>query len=363
MSSIALRNVTKRFGTTVAVNDVSLEIQDREFVVMVGPTGAGKTTTLRCVAGLEKPDAGSVLFDDRDMLKVSPAARDVAFVFQNYALYPRKTVFENIASPLRARRLSPDRIKAEVERVAGMLHIDHLLARRPTQLSGGEQQRVALGRAVIRTPRAFLMDEPLTNLDFQLRAQMRSELKHIQQELAITFFYVTNDQVEALSMGDRVAVLNKGVLQQVGVPQQVYEHPANLFVATFIGSPRMNLLNCVYDAGAGALVGASNGWSVRASDSLRGGAARAQDSGKLMLGIRAEDVQLFAEIDHGDLEGEVYIVEPLGDRSIYDVRLSSDLIKVKMPPTFMLQSGTRVSVRLNLARAHLFDAVTQLALV
>lgn len=400
MSSITLQNLTKRFGTTVAVNDLSLHIEDREFVVLVGPTGAGKTTTLRCVAGLEPPDKGSVFFGSQNVTKMSPAARDVAFVFQNYALYPRKTVFENIAFPLRARGLSVSEIQARVERVAHKLHIHHLLDRRPAQLSGGEQQRAALGRAMVRTPRVFLMDEPLTNLDFQLRAQMRSELKRIQQELNITFFYVTNDQVEALSMGDRIAVLNQGVLQQVGPPQEIYEKPANLFVAAFIGSTRMNFLPCAYDADAGALVRANSFscnkasppprrdplaerrrgsprfpagltteapltdlWSVRVSDELRAGAQSAKDTGKLILGIRPEDVQLSVETGMGDLEGWVYVVEPLGDRNIYDVQLGSDLIKVKTPPTLILKPGARVSVRFNLARAHLFDGITERTLV
>jgi multiple sugar transport system ATP-binding protein len=363
MASITLQNMTKRFGATLAVDDMSLQVKDREFLVMVGPTGAGKTTTLRCIAGLEKPDAGAILMDDQDVRQVSPAARDIAFVFQNYALYPRKTVFQNMAFPLEARGLSAGQIKAEVGRVAGMLHIDHLLDRRPAQLSGGEQQRVALGRAIVRTPRTFLMDEPLTNLDFQLRAQMRSELKRIQQELSITFFYVTNDQVEALSMGDRIAVLSAGILQQVGPPQEVYEKPANLFVARFIGSVRMNLLRCAYNPDAGTLASVAEGWTTGVPDALRAGAQAGKDRGKLILGIRPEDIQLRTEPgDHG-LVGQVYVTEPLGDRNIYDVQLGPDLIKVKTPPTFVLQPGARVSIHFDLARAHLFDGVTELALV
>lgn len=362
MASITIQNLTKRFGNTVAVNDLSLHIEDRELLVMVGPTGAGKTTTLRCVAGLEKPDTGTILFDGVDMAGLSPAARDVAFVFQNYALYPRKTVRENIAFPLVPRGYSPQQREAEVRRVAQMLRIDHLLDRRPAQLSGGEQQRVALGRAMVRTPHVYLMDEPLTNLDFLLRAQMRTELKRIQQELNRTFFYVTNDQIEALAMGDRVAVLNKGVLQQVGPPQEVYDHPANLFVASFIGSMRMNFLRCTYRTDTGRLVGSDGLWSVPAPEKLRAVARNGGDPGQLILGIRPEDIQLVDGGTDDTFKGEVYVVEPLGDRNIYDVRVGPALIKVKMPPTYLREAGAPVSVRFNMARAHLFDARTEQAL-
>ncbi len=364
MASITIQNLTKRFGRIIAVADLSLRIEDREFLVMVGPTGAGKTTTLRCLAGLEKPDAGTILFGDTDMRAVSPAARDVAFVFQNYALYPRKTVRENIAFPLYPRGYSAEEREKKVRQVAEMLKIAHLLDRRPFQLSGGEQQRVALGRAMVRTPHVFLMDEPLTNLDFLLRAQMRTELKRLQQELNRTFFYVTNDQVEALAMGDRIAVLNRGVLQQVGPPQEVYEKPANLFVASFIGSTRMNFLRCTYHADAGRLVGAGGGWSLPAPERLRAGAANGRDPGQLILGIRPEDVQIMSDGDGDEavLEGQVYVVEPLGDRNIYDVKIGEALIKVKAPATFVRETGTPVAIRFNLARAHLFDAQTEEAL-
>jgi multiple sugar transport system ATP-binding protein len=359
MASITIQNLTKRFGRTVALDDLSLHVEDREFLVMVGPTGAGKTTTLRCVAGLERPNAGTVLYDGQDVTGVSPAARDVAFVFQNYALYPRKTVFENIAFPLQPRGLSAEERETEVTRVARMLNIAHLLQRRPAQLSGGEQQRVALGRAMVRSPNAFLMDEPLTNLDFQLRATMRMELKRIQRELNKTFFYVTNDQVEALAMGDRIAVLHEGVLQQVGPPQEVYERPATLFVASFIGSTRMNFLTCAYHTDQGALVGPDQSWTLPVPERIRLGVARSKDPGALVLGVRPEDVQLLAETGNGDLEGRVYVVEPLGDRNIYDVQLGPALIKIKTSPTFMMESGKRVSLRFNLERAHLFDAMTE----
>src|SRR5260221_7096322 len=262
MSTLSLEEVTKRFGSNVALNNVSLEVHDREFVVLLGPTGAGKTTLLRCVAGLEKMDSGDVLIGGENVKAQAPAERDLAFVFQNYALYPRKSVYQNIAFPLEARRASKAEIEAEVKKVADVLHIKHLLERRPAQLSGGEQQRVALGRAMVRRPHAFLMDEPLTNLDFKLRTEMRSELKRIQRELDETFFNVTNDQVEAMSMGDKIAVLDHGVIQQIGAPQEVYEHPANLFVAGFIGNPRMNLLKCSFDRETATLIDADGAWRL-----------------------------------------------------------------------------------------------------
>src|SRR4051812_29532959 len=240
---------------------MDLEIADREFLVLLGPSGAGKTTTLRCVAGLEQPEAGEVYFDAQPMRQVPPALRDVAFVFQSYALYPRKTVYENIASPLTARKVSKAEIDTQVRAVAAKLHIERLLARRPAQLSGGEQQRVALCRAMVRQPRPFLMDEPLTNLDFKLRVEMRTELKHLHADLNTTFFYVTNDQLEALSLADRIAVLNKGVLQQVDTPDNIYNHPVNRFVATFIGSPTMNMLDCAL-VGDGDPSLAAEGWKL-----------------------------------------------------------------------------------------------------
>src|SRR5258707_9808716 len=233
MSSLRIENLTKHFGSNVALKNVSLSINDREFMVLLGPTGAGKTTALRCMAGLEKPDEGEVFLDDDPVKGKTPAARDLAFVFQNYALYPRKTVYQNIAFPLQARRMRRADIDSAVKRIAALLRIGHLLDRRPGQLSGGEQQRVALGRAMVRSPHAFLMDEPLTNLDFKLRTEMRSELKRIQRELNETLFYVPNDQVEAMAMGDRIAVLSKGVIQQICIPQELYEHPISLFCPGF----------------------------------------------------------------------------------------------------------------------------------
>src|SRR4051795_12049694 len=290
MARLQITGLTKRFGNIVAVRDLSLDIADREFLVLLGPSGAGKTTTLRCAAGLETPDEGWVYFDEQTMNTVGPAMRDVAFVFQSYALFPRKTAYENIASPLVARQTPKAEIDQKVKAVAGKLHIEHLLARKPSQLSGGEQQRVALCRAMVRQPRVFLMDEPLTNLDFKLRVEMRTELKHLHADLATTFFYVTNDQIEALSLADRIAVLNKGVLQQVDTPENVYDRPVNRFVASFIGSPTMNLLDCtVADDGGPVLV--AEGWRFHVPPRAVA-AARQAATERVVLGIRPEDIAL-----------------------------------------------------------------------
>jgi multiple sugar transport system ATP-binding protein len=329
-------------------------------MVLLGPTGAGKTTTLRCAAGLEKPDEGLVYMDGMVMNKISPAERDVAFVFQNYALYPRKTVYQNIAFPLEARRFSKAEQDQAIQQVTKLLRIDHLLDRLPSRLSGGEQQRVALARAMVRSPRLFLMDEPLTNLDFKLRTQMRGELKRIQRELAATFFYVTNDQLEALSLGDRVAVLNQGELQQVGPPQEVYENPANLFVARFIGSIRMNLLDCAYEPTQQSLVGQEGAWRIPLNNGLIPAVA-GNSNDKLVFGIRPEDIVL-SDGEQADMAGEVYVAEPLGDRIIYDVKVGQDIVKIRASPTTFFNVGSQVKLKLNMARAHLFDKATTKAI-
>jgi multiple sugar transport system ATP-binding protein len=360
MSSLSIQKLTKRFGTNTALNDVSLEINNREFVVLLGPTGAGKTTLLRCVAGLERPDGGDILIDGQSVKDQAPAERDLAFVFQNYALYPRKTVAQNIAFPLEARKYTKDEIASAIQKVADVLHIGHLLERRPAQLSGGEQQRVALGRAMVRQPHAFLMDEPLTNLDFKLRTEMRSELKRIQRELNETFFYVTNDQVEAMSMADRIAVLNKGAIQQIGVPQEVYEHPKNLFVAGFIGSPRMNLLTCSLEANTSTLVNSSGDWRLSIPKDYSDQIVASGNTDDLLLGVRPEDIVITP--DQTTICGEVYVVEPLGDRIIYDIHVGNTMIKVKTPPTYRVSTGTRLNLSFTMDRIHVFDNKTQQAI-
>jgi multiple sugar transport system ATP-binding protein len=363
MAGIRITGLTKRFGNVTAVRDLDLDIADREFLVLLGPSGAGKTTTLRCVAGVEKPDAGEILFDGQPVDRASPAERDVAMVFQTYALYPRKTVFENIAFPLEARRIPRPQIEAAVHKTAEKLHITHLLGRRPAQLSGGEQQRVALGRAMVRQPRAFLMDEPLTNLDFKLRVEMRSELKRIHSELNTTLFYVTNDQTEAMSLADRIAVLNAGTLQQVGTPEEVYDHPTNRFVAGFIGSTRMNFLPCVLHHEIPALGGPDGAWRLPIPDRLRDSIRERSDAERFLLGIRPEDIALMTQPAADLIEADVYVVEPLGDRTIFDLRVGTQAVKVRTAPTFDAPVGSRIWMRVDTARIHLFDPRTDRAIV
>ena len=359
MASLEIKNLSKYFGRFQALDDINLTVKDGEFLIMLGPTGAGKTTTLRCVAGLEKHE-GTVRMAEQPINQLTPAERDVAFVFQSYALYPRKTVMENMAFPLEARQWSKAQIEARVTEIARMLAIDHLLDRHPAALSGGQQQRVALGRAMVRQPRLFLMDEPLTNLDFVLRVEMRTELKRLQSELAATFFYVTNDQIEAMSMADRIAVLNEGVLQQVDTPEAVYNHPANLFVAGFVGSPRMNFLDSRFDAGQRALVGA--GWQMPLTGEQVSQLERRANGHDLIFGIRPEDVDLAAEVPTGGeaewLRSTVYITEPLGDRTIVDMELGESTVKVKMDPEFEADSGDGFYLRFDRERFHVFDKST-----
>ncbi|HEX5918623.1 MAG TPA: ABC transporter ATP-binding protein [Nocardioides sp.] len=353
MGTVAAHGMRKSFGDVQALDGVTLDVPDGSFFVVLGPSGAGKTTTLRAIAGLEKLDEGSVHLDGRDATADTPAARDLAMVFQSYALYPRRTAYDNIASPLRARKTSSADIDAAVQQVSALLHIERLLERRPAQMSGGEMQRVALARALVRRPRAFLMDEPLTNLDLKLRVEMRTELTRIHRTLGGTFVYVTNDQVEALSMADRVAVLREGRVQQVGTPAEIYERPANQWVAGFVGSPRISLLAC--RAEGDRLVG-EQGWSLP-----RPRWTTAEDGRPLLLGLRAEDVSVEQRGDAA-LPGELYGLEPLGDRTVVDVKVGSEMVKVKARPTVTGMPGERVSVTVDLDRAHIFDADTGLAL-
>ncbi len=362
MAHLQLEQINKQFGRTQVLHNLSLAVQDQEFMVLLGPTGAGKTTTLRCVAGLEKLNGGTVKMNGRNINNISPTERNVAFVFQNYALYPRKTVYQNIAFPLQARQFSQADMDKRINNVTTMLRINHLHDRLPGQLSGGEQQRVALSRALVRQPNIFLMDEPLTNLDFKLRAQMRGELKRIQQDLKATFFYVTNDQVEALSMGNRVAVLNEGVLQQVGPPQEVYEQPVNLFVAGFIGSVRMNFLDCVYDSNGRFLKAPDQAWQVSMKNGRHDAILANGNSDRLVLGVRPEDIQInqgTLGADSAAIPGEIYVAEPLGDRIIYDVSVGAAKVKVKTPPTVRFKPGEQVRLNINLKRSHIFDKIQE----
>jgi multiple sugar transport system ATP-binding protein len=353
-ASLKLWRITKRFRNVVAVDNLNLEVDRGEFIVLLGPSGCGKTTTLRIIAGLETPDVGRVYIDGVDVTDLEPGERDVAMVFQDYALYPHMTVYENIAFPLVVRasklRLNKRDIEERVLSVAKMLRIDDLLDRKPTQLSGGQQQRVALARALVREPKIWLMDEPLSNLDALVRLQVRAELKKLQKDLGITTVYVTHDQVEALSLADRVAVMNKGRILQVGSPREVYDDPKHIFVATFVGIPPMNLLECSVSD-----VIECPGFKKKLPGEYFKGLS------KLYIGIRPEHIEIVSK-EEGDFEGVVYVVEPLGSEHIINVLVDNTLIKVKTAKELTLHSGEKVYLKINWRKAIAFDPIKELSL-
>ena len=346
MASVSLRNLTKRWGGFVAVDDQSLEIRDREFLVLLGPSGCGKTTTMRMIAGLEEPTAGEVWIGGRLVNDELPKDRDVAMVFQNYALYPHMTVRDNIAYPLKVRGVrSAGEIRERVRAAAAKVQLEELLDRRPRALSGGQRQRVALARAIVRTPQVFLMDEPLSNLDAKLRVTMRAELKHLSHELRITTVYVTHDQIEAMTLADRVAVMNHGRIQQLGTPEEIYDRPKNLFVAGFIGSPAMNLID-------GELV---DDRFVVAGTAIAevGGGTR----GGVVLGARPEDLAI-AEPGAGSFDAEVYASELTGESVLVTVELAGRRIAAKADRHTRKAIGETVGIRVDPARTYAFDATS-----
>ncbi len=356
MAEVRVTDLLKVYDDLVAVRDLCITVADGEFVVFVGPSGCGKTTTLRCIAGLEIPNGGEISIGSEVVTKLPPSQRDIAFVFQQYALYPHMTVFENLAFPLKATKTSKEMIAERVGEVSKILHIEHLMKRRPGLLSGGEMQRVAIGRAMVRRPKLFLMDEPLTNLDAKLRTEMRAELKRLQSDLGATTIYVTHDQIEAMSMGDRVAVMNLGKILQYGTPGDVYNQPANMFVAGFIGSPAMNFLPCILteseiDIGNDVKI-VLNGFQYK-----NGVAGE-----KYVLGIRPEDALLSVGPTDGSVPCDVYVVEPLGSENIIDVHVAGKMLKCRTAPTFLPEVGKQLHVRLDLSRSHLFDVNTEEAI-
>jgi multiple sugar transport system ATP-binding protein len=351
VASIRVEQVTKRFGPVTALKGVSLEVEDGEFFAVLGPPGAGKTTLLRTIVGLERPDEGDVYMDGERITDVYPGDRDIAIMFQNLALYPDKDVFGNLAFPLRQRKVPKEEIRRRVEETAAKLHIEHLLKRKPAKLSGGERQRVALGRVLVREPRALLLDEPLSALDALLRLEMRAELKHLQRDLGQTLVYVTHDQVEAMSMPDRVAVLREGVIQQVDTPENVYHRPLNRFVATVVGSPPMNFVPCEVAAGSDGVRLVHPAFEVVAPASL---AEALADGAGCLLGIRPEDVRVERTGDEG-IAATVYVTEPLGGETIVDLRLAGRVVKALAPPTLGLAQDAPVRAVLDPTRLHVFS--------
>jgi len=359
MAAVVLKQVTKRFGETRVIEGLDLEIRDHEFMVLVGPSGCGKSTALRMVAGLEDVTGGTISIGDRVVNDVPPKDRDIAMVFQSYALYPHMTVKENLEFGLKIRKTPPAETERLIAEAAQILGIEQLLARKPKELSGGQRQRVALGRAIVRKPAVFLFDEPLSNLDAKLRVQMRAEIKKLQARLQVTAIYVTHDQVEAMTMGHRIAVLHAGVLQQVGSPLEVYERPANLFVAAFIGMPPMSFLEATVAPGGEALAcrGVTLPVPAKARAALAGRAGA-----RLVVGVRSENVLAAGREPRGPtapLQVTIEIAEPLGDEVVVHARAGEEALVFKQDPHLPAAIGATLEVRLELDALHLFDAETQ----
>ncbi len=359
MAEVEFRGVSKQFGTVSVIEGLDLRVHDREFMVLVGPSGCGKSTALRMLAGLEEVSAGTISIGGRQVNDLPPKDRDIAMVFQSYALYPHLTVRGNLEFGLRMRKTPRAEMDTRVREAAQVLDIAHLLDRKPKQLSGGQRQRVALGRAIVRKPSVFLFDEPLSNLDAKLRVQMRGELTRLQQRLQTTCIYVTHDQVEAMTMGHRIAVMRDGKLQQVGTALEVYERPANLFVAHFIGTPPMNVVPAIVEAGGQALV--AEAVTLPVPESLcaltagRGGL-------KVAVGIRPEhlrDAEAGARGPTQTLQVQVELVEPLGHEVIVHGRLGKALLVAKVDPHRAPAVGSTLALDLELDRLHLFDAATE----
>jgi multiple sugar transport system ATP-binding protein len=343
MSEIILKNITKRWGDFVGVADMNLTIPDKEFLVLLGPSGCGKTTTMRMIAGLEDTTSGDILIDGKKVNDLEPKDRDVAMVFQSYALYPNMNVYENIRFPLKVRGIDSKTHDARVRRASAMVELDDFLHRKPAELSGGQRQRVALARAIVREPNVFLMDEPLSNLDAKLRVSTRAQIKNLSHELAVTTIYVTHDQIEAMTLADRVVVMEKGVVQQVGSPTEIYDRPANTFVAGFIGNPAMNLIE-----------GSVTGDVFMAANTKISGLNAADQN--ITLGFRAEDARV---VDNGgQINAPIYTLELLGDATMVTVRIGSKLVSVRADKNFRASIDDMVSIEVPAEICHLFDGQT-----
>jgi len=362
MVKVSLKNVTKLFGSVMAVDNLNLEIEDGEFVVLVGPSGCGKTTALRLVAGLEEVTEGDIYFDGQRVNDLKPIERDVAMVFQSYALYPHMTVFDNISFPLRLKNALKEEIKEKVDNTSELLGVRDLLDRKPRELSGGQRQRVALGRAIVRNPKVFLMDEPLSNLDAKLRVHMRAELKRLHKEVKATTIYVTHDQAEAMTLADRVAILDKGKLQQYDTPLNCYNHPKNLFVGGFIGSPSMNFIGgrltveekqCNFDAGL---------FKINLAEKCARMLSKELGTIDAVYGIRPEDIEISKKKIENGIETLVYDAEPMGDEILVYFKLAEKLLIARVKTTFVLSMNDKIWVNLSSEKAHVFDAKTENAL-
>ena len=343
MAEIQLRGVSKRWGSFVGVDKFDLTIADREFLVLLGPSGCGKTTTMRMIAGLEDTTEGDILVDGARINDMEPKDRDVSMVFQSYALYPNMNVYENIRFPLKVRGVDPKTHDEKVRRASAMVELDDFLHRKPAELSGGQRQRVALARAIVREPNVFLMDEPLSNLDAKLRVSTRAQIKNLSHELAVTTIYVTHDQIEAMTLADRVVVMKQGVVQQVGTPTEIYDRPANTFVAAFIGNPAMNLIE-----------GSVQGGTFTAPNVKIEGLSA--PDGPVTLGFRAEDAAVSQ--DGGEITAPIYTLELLGDATMVSIRIAGALVSARTDKAFRAEIGDPISIRIPNSICHLFDAKT-----
>ncbi len=364
MARVGIDHVWKRYGDVVAVHDVSLEARDQEFLVLVGPSGCGKSTTLRMVAGLDDVSDGAISIGERVVNDLSPKDRDIAMVFQSYALYPHMNVYDNMAFGLKLRHTPKDEIKRRVQEAAGILGIENLLDRKPKQLSGGQRQRVALGRAIVRNPAVFLMDEPLSNLDAKLRVQTRAEIIKLHQRLQTTVIYVTHDQVEAMTMGDRIAVMKDGFLQQIDKPQVLYDFPTNTFVAGFIGSPAMNFIQGTLGQSDGRLAVQGDGFNIPVPDNIMG-PARSSNAAQVLLGVRPEHLipmQTYDGTPPNELTCTVDVVEHLGSSQHVYLTKGNTALTAEFGPDVHVQTGDTTSVVLDPSNLHLFDASTGIAI-
>ena len=359
MASVTFEHVNKRFGDFVALNDLNIGIRDKEFLVLVGPSGCGKTTALRCLAGLEEVTSGEVKIADQVVNDVPPKDRDIAMVFQSYALYPHMTVYDNMAFGLKLRKVPKDQIKKRVESAAAVLGIEALLKRRPRELSGGQRQRVAVGRAIVREPKVFLFDEPLSNLDAKLRVQTRAEISKLHQNLQTTFIYVTHDQTEAMTMASRIAVMNKGILQQLDTPQTLYDKPANLFVAGFIGSPAMNFFPATLRKDGADLYVDSSDFSVKVPEN-RTSIYMPYAGKQVIFGIRPEDIHnpMFVPsgIHAAPVDAKVDVTELMGNEIFLYLVTGKNSYVARVDPRTRFSIGNSVQVAFNMDNFHIFDA-------
>jgi ABC-type sugar transport system ATPase subunit len=351
IAALSVKQLSKRFGATEVLKNISFDVADGEFCILLGPSGCGKSTVLRLIAGLEAPSDGEIFIDVERVDPLPPQKRDIAFVFQNYALYPHKTVFENLAFALRLRGMSSKEIDAKVQDAARLLEIDALLHRRPQALSGGQRQRVALGRAIVRQPKIFLFDEPLSNLDAALRANMRVELARLHRRLRATIVFVTHDQAEALTLGEKIIVLNRGSIQQTGTPSEIYHKPANTMVAGFVGSPQMNFLEGKLDQTGAILQSGGLRWAISA---LVNKALTRFANKSLTLGVRPEDFHLM-DPDQGWLTGEVELIEDLGSDRFLHIRCDSVELVARAGIDGSFHTGDRVGLAVDAGRVHFFE--------